>query len=66
MIPAEQILRDTHHVTAQPNSLNEFGDSSLYVMNQCQISLIKVVISQITLKVRTTQLLKPKWDKIRL
>ena len=66
MIPAEHIPRDTHRETAQPNSLNEFGDSSLYVINQRQISLIKAVISQITLKVRTTQLLKPKWDKIRL
>ena len=66
MILAEHIPRDTHHVTAQPNSLNEFGDSSLYVMNQRQISLIKAVINHITLKVRTTQLLKPKWDKIRL
>jgi hypothetical protein len=66
MIPAEHIPRDTHHVTAQPNLLNEFGDSSPYVMNQRQISLIKAVISQITLKVRATQLLKPKWDEIRL
>ena len=35
MIPAEHIPGDTHHVTAQPNSFNEFGDSSLYVMYQC-------------------------------
>ena len=54
MIPAEHIPRDTHHVTAQPNSLNEFRDNSLYVMNQRQISLIKAVISHITFKVRTT------------
>jgi hypothetical protein len=66
MIPAEHISRDTHHVTAQPNSLNEFGDSSLYFMYQRQISLINAVISHITLKVRATQLVKPKWDKIKL
>jgi hypothetical protein len=65
MIPAEHIPRDIHHVTAQPNSLNVFGDSSLYIMYQRQISLIKVVISHITLKVRAKQL-KPKWDKVRL
>jgi hypothetical protein len=66
MIPAEHIPRDTYHVIAQPNSLNEKGDSSLYVMYQRQISLVKAVISHITLKVRATQLVKPKWDKIKL
>jgi hypothetical protein len=66
MFPAEHIPRDTHHVTAQPNSLNEFEDSSLYVMYQRQINLIKAVISHITLKVRATQLVEPKSDKIKL
>ena len=66
MFPAEHIPRDTHHVTAQPNSLNEQGDNSLYVMYQHQISLNKAVISHITLKVRAPQLVKPKWDKIKL
>ena len=66
MFPVEHIPQDTHHVTAQLNSLNEQGDISLYVMYQRQISLIKAVISHITLKVRAPQLVKPKWDKIKL
>ena len=60
MIPAKHIPRDTHHVTAQPNSLNEFGDNILYVMYQRLISLKKTIISHITLKVKATQLVKPK------
>jgi hypothetical protein len=63
VIPAKHIPQDTHHVTTQPNSLNEFGDNILYVMYQHQISLKETVISHITLKVRATQLVKPKWDK---
>ena len=63
MFHAEHIPRDTHHVTVQPNSLNEQGDSRLYVIYQHQISLIKTVISHITLKVRAPQLVKPKWGK---
>jgi hypothetical protein len=63
MFPVEHIPRNTHHVTVQPNSLNEQGGSRHYVIYQRQISLIKAVISHITLKVRAPQLVKPKWGK---
>ena len=63
VISAKRIPRDTHHVTVQPNSLNEYGNSILYVMYQHQISLKETVTCHITLKVRATQLVKPKWDK---
>jgi hypothetical protein len=63
VIPAKLIPRDTHHVTAQPNSLNEFGENIIYIMYQRQISLKGTVISHITLKVRATQLVEPEWDE---
>jgi hypothetical protein len=31
-IPAKLIPQDTHHMTVQPNSLNEVGVNILYVM----------------------------------
>jgi hypothetical protein len=62
-IPAKLMPRDTHHVTAQPNSLNEVGVNIFYVMYQRLISQKGTVISHITLKVRATQLVEPKWDE---
>jgi hypothetical protein len=62
-IPAKLIPRDTHHMAAQPNSLNEVGVNILYVMYQRLISQKRTVISHITLKVRATQLVEPKWDE---
>ena len=64
MFSAKHKPRDTHPVIAQPNLLNEQGDSRCCVLCQYQISLIKAVTSHITLKVRASQLVKSKWGKI--